>query len=71
MTGRRGHTGGGFNPTHFAARIRGEDHTNLPPYELSTGPLALGAVHLTTTGPTPGHTTAIQRIHEVEDLAQQ
>lgn len=63
MTGRLGHTGGGFNPTHFAARIRGEDHTTLPPYELSTGPLALGAIHLTTTGPTPGRTTHTQRIH--------
>jgi len=63
MTGRLGHTGGGFNPTHFAARIRGEDHTALPAYELSTGPLALGAVHLSTTGPPPGRTVRIQRVH--------
>lgn len=63
MTGRLGHTGGGFNPTHFAARIRGDDHTALPAYELSTGPLALGAVHLTTAGTSPGLTTQIRRIH--------
>lgn len=49
MTGRLGHTGGGFDPAHFAARLRGEDHTALPPYRLSTGSMALGAVRISTT----------------------
>lgn len=62
MTGRLGHTGGGFDPVHFAARFRGEDHTTLPPFRLSTGPLALGAVHLSTEGSGPGKTTRITRI---------
>lgn len=44
MTGHLGFTGGGFNPIHFAARMRGDDTSTLGPYELATGPLALGAV---------------------------
>lgn len=44
MTGRLGHTGGGFDPVHFAAQLRGDDIADLPPYQLATGPLALGAV---------------------------
>jgi calcineurin-like phosphoesterase len=44
MTGRLGFTGGGFDPVHFAARLRGEDHTALPPFTLADGPMALGAV---------------------------
>ncbi|WP_433296682.1 hypothetical protein ACQPZQ_16685 [Pseudonocardia sp. CA-142604] len=61
MTGRLGFTGGGFDPAHFAARLRGEDISALPPYELATGPLALGAVaiHLDVAG----STRTITRIH--------
>lgn len=59
MTGRLGHTGGGFDPAHFAARFRGEDHTALPPYQLSTGPMALGAVHIHTADNQHAHATRI------------
>ncbi|MFD1523071.1 YmdB family metallophosphoesterase [Pseudonocardia yunnanensis] len=60
MTGRLGFTGGGFDPAHFAAKLRGEDISALPPYELATGPLALGAVaiHLDAAG----YTRTITRI---------
>lgn len=61
MTGHLGFTGGGFDPVHFAARLRGDDHTALPPYQLATGPLALGAVRLEIDE--HGHTTAITRVH--------
>ncbi|MPZ66655.1 MAG: hypothetical protein GEU83_14470 [Pseudonocardiaceae bacterium] len=44
MTGPLGFTGGGFDPVHFAARLRGEDIAALPPYQLANGPLSLGAV---------------------------
>lgn len=47
MTGRLGYTGGGFDPIHFAARLRGEDVTTLPPYQLATGALVLGAAVVT------------------------
>lgn len=60
MTGRLGHTGGGFDPAHFAARIRGGDHTTLPAFKLSTGALALGAVQLSVTG--AGQTARITRV---------
>lgn len=56
MTGRLGFTGGGFNPAHFAAALRGEDITALPPYELATGPLALGAVMVVLDGQGGAHT---------------
>ena len=46
MTGPLGFTGGGFDPVHFAAQLRGDDIATLPPYQLATGPLALGAVLL-------------------------
>lgn len=59
MTGRLGYTGGGFNPAHFAAALRGEDTTKLPPYTLATGPMTLGAVLVTISD---GHTKAIRRI---------
>ncbi len=64
MTGRLGHTGGGFDPAHFAAALRGEDVTAVAPYRLATGPMALGAVLLTTdTDPErPNTVTAIERI---------
>jgi calcineurin-like phosphoesterase len=63
MTGRLGHTGGGFDPAHFAASLRGEDTTALPPYRLATGPFALGAVVVTTDQEQRNRTSSIQRIH--------
>ena len=60
MTGRLGHTGGGFDPMHFVAKMRGEDYTALPAYTLAKGPLALGAVILDIDP--AGATTAITRI---------
>lgn len=64
MTGRLGHTGGGFDPAHFAAALRGDDITALPPYKLATGPFALGAVIITTTGDLeqPNTVTTIERL---------
>ncbi len=59
MTGRLGFTGGGFDPMHFAAALRGEDTSKLPPYSLATGPMALGAVLVTVSD---GHTKAIRRV---------
>ena len=60
MTGRLGHTGGGFDPMHFVAKLRGEDHTALPAYTLAEGPLDLGAVVLDIDA--TGATTAVTRI---------
>jgi calcineurin-like phosphoesterase len=60
MTGRLGFTGGGFDPAHFAAALKGEDLGSLPPYELSTGPMALGAVLVRIEG---GGAVAAERIH--------
>src|ERR671917_1524831 len=45
MTGPSG-SPGGFPLEHFAARMKGEDPGGLPPFELATGPTALGAVLL-------------------------
>ncbi|MFF5985866.1 YmdB family metallophosphoesterase [Prauserella flavalba] len=61
MTGPLGFTGGGFDPVHFVAKLRGEDFTKLPPYELATGPLALGAVALEIDD--HGSVTKITRVH--------
>ncbi|WP_300012594.1 YmdB family metallophosphoesterase [Pseudonocardia sp.] len=61
MTGPLGFTGGGFDPVHFAARLRGEDFTRLPAYQLATGPLALGAVVIEITA--QGTASAVRRIH--------
>jgi 2',3'-cyclic-nucleotide 2'-phosphodiesterase len=61
MTGRLGFTGGGFNPIHFAASLRGEDLSQLPPFELSTGPLTAGAVLITAAG--GRQVTDITRLH--------
>lgn len=60
MTGRLGHTGGGFDPLHLVAKLRGEDYSKLPAYTLAEGPLALGAVVLDIDA--AGATTAITRI---------
>lgn len=59
MTGRLGFTGGGFDPAHFAAALRGEDTAELPPYSLATGPMALGAVLVTVSD---RRTEAIRRV---------
>ena len=61
MTGRLGFTGGGFDPAHFAVRLRGEDFSTLPPYGLATGPLALGAVSINIDA--TGATKTITRVH--------
>jgi hypothetical protein len=60
MTGRLGFTGGGFDPQHFAARLRGDDFTALPPYQLATGELTLGAVTIQIDA--TGSTTSISRV---------
>ncbi len=62
MTGRLGQAGLGFDTTQLAAAIRGEDLDALPPYRLSVGPFALGAVHLSTDGTNPGVTKRIVRV---------
>lgn len=59
MTGRLGWTGGGFVPVHFAATMRGEDLSALPPYELASGPMVLGAVLISTEG---GRASSAERI---------
>lgn len=59
MTGRLGWTGGGFDPAHFAAALKGEELGSLPPYELSDGRMVLGAVLLRLEG---GKATAAGRI---------
>jgi calcineurin-like phosphoesterase len=48
MTGRLGFTGGGFDPAYFAADLRGEDLSVLPPFELASGEMTVGAVLITT-----------------------
>lgn len=53
-------TGGGFDPFHFAALLRGEDIAALPPYELASGTMALGAVVVTVDN--DGTTRAIERV---------
>lgn len=63
MTGHLGHTGGGFDPEHFAAMLRGEDHTGLGPYRLSEGPLALGAVAFGIDTSEPNRVRSISRVH--------
>lgn len=62
MTGRLGFTGGGFDPAHFAARLRGEDIAGLPAYELAKGAMSIGAVVIETDE--QGRTTGITRITE-------
>jgi hypothetical protein len=62
MTGRLGHSGGGFDPSHLAAALRGEDIGQLPPYRLATGPFALGAVVLTTDPHRPNTAVALDRV---------
>jgi 2',3'-cyclic-nucleotide 2'-phosphodiesterase len=61
MTGRLGFTGGGFDPVQFATRFRGEPVDDLPPFDLATGELVLGAVLLEIDP--DGATTAVTRIH--------
>ncbi len=47
MTGRLQFTGAGFDPAHFAAALRGQDISALPPYELAAGAPTVGAVLIT------------------------
>ena len=61
MTGRLGFTGGGFDPIHFATVLRGEPINDLPPFDLATGEMTLGAVLLEINS--SGATTAITRVH--------
>lgn len=61
MTGRLGYTGGGFDPVHFATKLRGEDITVLPPYTLATGPLILGAVVIRIAA--TGVTDSVTRVY--------
>jgi calcineurin-like phosphoesterase len=58
MTGPSG-SPGGFPLDHFAAEMKGEDPTSLPPFELAAGPITLGAVLLRIEG---GKTLEIRRI---------
>ncbi|HLL97768.1 MAG TPA: YmdB family metallophosphoesterase [Rubrobacteraceae bacterium] len=58
MTGPSG-SPGGFPLDHFAAEMKGEDPTTLPPFELAAGPITLGAVLLRIEG---GKTLEIERI---------
>lgn len=60
MTGRLGWTGGGFVPAHFAAALMGADLSFLPPYELTTGPMTLGAV---LVGLEENKAVTVERVH--------
>ncbi len=51
---------GGFALKHFAAKMRGEAFGSLPPFELATGPMTLGAVWLRIER---GRTLEIERIN--------
>jgi metallophosphoesterase (TIGR00282 family) len=68
MTGRLGFTGGGFNPAHFAASLRGEDLSALPPFELASGPMTAGAVLITADD--SHRVTHIARLQLGEDHLQ-
>jgi 2',3'-cyclic-nucleotide 2'-phosphodiesterase len=59
--GMTGATGGviGIDPAHWVAEIRGEDYGALPPYQLASGPMAMGAVLLTIDGT---RCSAIERV---------
>lgn len=58
MTGPSG-SPGGFPLEHFAAEMKGEDPSVLPPFELATGPTTLGAVLLRIE---EGKTVHIERV---------
>lgn len=60
--GMTGPTGGwqGIDPLHLVADYRGEPVDTLPPFELASGPVVLGAISLTVAD---GLTTRISRIH--------
>jgi hypothetical protein len=58
MTGPSG-SPGGFPLEHFAAEMKGEDPSALPPFELAAGPTTLGAVLLRIEG---GKTLHIERL---------
>ena len=58
MTGPTG-APGGFPLRHFAAKLRGDDWRELPPYTLADGPMVLGAVRLEVEA---GRTVALERV---------
>jgi hypothetical protein len=58
MTGPVG-APGGFPLTHFAAQMKGEDTSTLPPFRLAAGPVALAAVLLRVEA---GKTVEIERV---------
>ncbi len=58
MTGPSG-SPGGFPLQHFAAEMKGQDTSSLPPFELADGPMELGAVLLRIEG---GKTSHIERM---------
>jgi 2',3'-cyclic-nucleotide 2'-phosphodiesterase len=58
MTGPSG-SPGGFPLRHFAVKLKGEDPSSLPPFELATGPMTLGAVWLQIEA---GKTRKIERL---------
>jgi hypothetical protein len=68
MTGRLGFTGGGFDPAHFAASMRGEDLSVLPPFELASGAMTAGAVLITADD--SHRVTRIDRLQLGEDRLQ-
>jgi 2',3'-cyclic-nucleotide 2'-phosphodiesterase len=51
---------GGFPLIHFATKYKGGDFSALPPYQMSTGEIVLGAVRLRIEG---GKTLDIERIY--------
>jgi calcineurin-like phosphoesterase len=59
MTGRLGWTGGGFDPAHFTANLKGDEVRRVPAYGLASGPMVLGAVLLRLEGK---RATTVQRI---------
>ncbi|GAB2832512.1 2',3'-cyclic-nucleotide 2'-phosphodiesterase [Actinoallomurus bryophytorum] len=59
MTGRLGGVTG-IDPAHWVTTLQGGDPATMPPYELATGPMSLGAVLLHIRG---GRTQSIRRIH--------
>ena len=58
MTGPSG-SPGGFPLKHFAAKLKGDDPSSLPPFKLAAGPMTLGAVWLRIEA---GKTQKVERI---------
>ncbi|MEN2742719.1 YmdB family metallophosphoesterase [Microbacterium sp. X-17] len=60
MTGRLGFTGGGFDPAHFAADMRGEELHDLAPFALATGEMTVGAMLIEVGA--DGRAVAVERL---------